>query len=135
MRLMDMQIEPFLINAALTGVLAQRLARKICTQCKVEKMPSDAQKKIIDTLGLQIDKLYEGNGCPECFGLGYKGRIGIFELLVVSSQLRSLIVDNPIFDQIHAQTKLDGMKNLVFDGANKVKKGMISLDELVRRVF
>jgi len=135
MRLMDMQIEPFLINAALTGVLAQRLARKICPACKVSKVPSDDQKRMIDKWGIKMEILYEGEGCTDCFGLGYKGRIGIFELLVVSNQLRSLIIDNPIFEQIHAQAQRDGLKTLDLDGVDKVKRGLISLDELTRIIF
>jgi len=135
MRLMDMQIEPFLINASLTGVLAQQLARKICDKCCVEVKPSDQEKQLIDRLGLKTDKLYKGKGCSACFGLGYKGRTGIFELLVMSSDLRSLIVEHPKFDDIRSQAMIGGMKQLVTDGFDKVKKGIISLDELVRVAF
>lgn len=134
MRLMDMGVEPFLINAAITGVLAQRLARKICLSCRVEVVPDAAELKTLDRLGLAIDKLYKGMGCDACLNLGYKGRTGIFELLIMTSALRSLIVHRPHFDTIYAQAVADGMHTLLQDGAQKVKDGIITLAELVRAV-
>ena len=135
MRLMDMGIEPFLINAALTGVLAQRLARKICDNCKVLQEPTSKEKVVLDRLGINISKIYTGTGCQECFNLGYKGRVGLFELLVMSPDLRALIVENPKFDDIRSQAVLEGMKPMLSDGVSKVKNGIISLDELVRVVW
>jgi len=135
MRLMDMSIEPFLINAALSGVLAQRLARKICTNCKQEHAPTDQEKKLLERFEATTDKLYDAKGCDACFGLGYKGRIGIFELLHMTSDLRSLVVHRPVFDDIRAQADKDGMKTLVHDGLQKVKAGIISLPELARVVL
>ena len=135
MRLMDMGIEPFLINAAASGILAQRLARKICDDCRVEKTPTDQEKKVIDRLGLMVDNLFEGAGCENCFKLGYKGRIGIFELLTMSTDLRALIVEHPRFDDIRSQAILDGMQPMISDGIAKVKDGIISLDELLRVVW
>ncbi|MFC1842490.1 GspE/PulE family protein [Candidatus Dependentiae bacterium] len=135
MRLMDMGVEPFLINAALTGVLAQRLARTICPDCKTSKSPTLQEKKIMDKLGLDLDKLYTGTGCDTCFGLGYKGRTGIFELLVMSSELRVLIVEHPKFDAIKSRAMSDGMQPMLKDGIAKVKSGTISLEELIRVVW
>jgi len=135
MRLMDMGVEPFLINAALTGVLAQRLVRKNCENCKVAKVPSEKESVVLDRLGVNIPKLYAGTGCQECFNLGCKGRTGLFELLVMSPDLRSLIVKNPKFDDIRSQAISDGMKPIVLDGVSKVKDGIISLDELVRVIW
>lgn len=135
MRLMDMSIESFLINAALTGVLAQRLARKICNNCRVVKVPTEQEKKIIDRLGLNLEKIYKGAGCEKCFNLGYSGRIGIFELLVMSPNLRTLIIENPRFDDIRSQAVLDGMRPMITDGVAKVKAGIISLEELVRVIW
>jgi type II secretory ATPase GspE/PulE/Tfp pilus assembly ATPase PilB-like protein len=132
MRLMDMEIEPFLINAAITGVLAQRLARKICQACKIEKVPSDQEAAILKRHGYAFDRLFIGAGCQHCLGLGYKGRIGIFELLVMTSPLRSLIVQHPSFEDIYKQACADGMKSLIHDGLAKVEQGIISLPELMR---
>lgn len=135
MRLMDMGIEPFLINASLTGVLAQRLARKICLQCRVMVEPTMEERKILQRIGLSLDLLYRGSGCPGCKGRGYKGRIGIFELLVMTGELRSLIVHSPSLDAITHQARLDGLQPLLIDGGRKVARGIITLAELVRVAF
>lgn len=134
MRLMDMGIEPFLINAGLTGVVAQRLARKLCNACKSEVPLTPAHSAFLAKYSVPLEKVFEARGCSQCNGLGYKGRIGIFELLIMSSGLRSLIVQHPSFEQIHAQARADGMRTLLEDGLNKVGQGIISLQELIRVV-
>jgi len=135
MRLMDMGVEPFLINASLTGVLAQRLARKICKECRVEYSPNDQEQKLLAKRGFPLETLYKGQGCDACFGLGYKGRVGIFELLNMTGDLRSLVVHRPVFDDIRAQARTDGMCSLFDDGIQKVKNGVISLEDLGRVVL
>lgn len=134
MRLMDMGIEPFLINAAITGVLAQRLARKICQNCRIETKPDEQEQRILKRIGLDLPTVFKGKGCSDCMHLGYKGRTGIFELLVMTPALRSLIINKPYFDPIYAQALSDGMHTLLYDGAKKVKEGVITLSELVRAV-
>ncbi len=131
-RLMDMGIEPFLINAAINGVLAQRLVRTICTHCRIKVMPEAEEQVILNRLNIKLTALYKGKGCNECNNTGYKGRTGVFELLVMTSQLRSLIVQNPSSDAIYAQTLHDGMQPLLLDGIQKVKEGVISVQELIR---
>lgn len=132
MRLMDMGIEPFLINASLSGILAQRLVRRLCQQCVSERIPNDQEKLLLDRLQLPLTHVRTSHGCDQCLNLGYKGRIGIFELLLMTHQLRSLIVQSPIFDAIAAQADADGMQTLLDDAKHKVAQGIISLDELVR---
>ena len=132
MRLMDMNIEPFLINASITGVLAQRLARKLCPSCKKKIEPDKQEKEAIKRLKLNIKTIWKATGCPECDDVGYKGRVGLFELLFMTDQLRSLIVRHPIFVQIRNQAIADGMISLLDDGVQKVNDGIISLAELVR---
>lgn len=132
MRLMDMSIEPFLINAAVTGVLAQRLARKICNSCKISLEPNYKEKIIMGNLG--IKKIFKGSGCQQCI-FGYKGRIGIYELLVMSNNLRALIVESPKFEDIKAQAISEGMVTLLDDAINKVENGIISLQELIRCIL
>lgn len=134
MRLMDIGIAPFLINASITGVLAQRLARKICPECRIQTKPTPQEKLILHRLGIESPALYKGKGCEACHGLGYKGRTGIFELLPMSNKLRSFIVQDPSFDAIYEQSRLDGMQPLLNDAADKVKQGIITLDELIRAV-
>ena len=132
MRLMDMGIEPFLINASLTGVLAQRLARTLCIACKTTAQPTQEEQALCQKLGLADMQLHTGAGCTACDGLGYKGRTGIFELLEVTNPLRSLIVNQPIFDVIYKRIHDDGMPTLLQDGVCKVKDGKITLSELTR---
>jgi len=132
MRLMDMGIEPFLINAALSGVLAQRLARKLCADCRTKRPATAQEKKLLKQCGIDMNTVYEASGCASCDNLGYKGRVGIFELLEISPELRSLIINNPQFDEMYNQAVADGMKTLVKDGAHKVKEGIISLAEYAR---
>lgn len=134
-RLMDMGIEPFLINAAISGVLAQRLARKICKSCCVSYAPDDKEKQMLDRLGVEITTLHKGVGCSNCLQLGYKGRIGIFELLPMSNALRMLVVNRAMLDDIYAQAHEDGMTTLVQDGLEKVKQGVITLQEFARSVL
>jgi len=132
MRLMDMGIEPFLINAALSGVLAQRLVRTLCLDCRTKRAATSEEKKVLKKLGIAGDAIYESPGCATCDHLGYKGRVGIFELLEISPALRSLIIENAPFDTIYAQARADGMKTLQEDAAHKVKEGIISLAEYMR---
>jgi len=132
MRLMDMGIEPFLINAANSGILAQRLARKLCTLCRVMRKPTDQERVILKRIDLLMPTVYESIGCQDCFGLGFKGRVGIFELLMMSDQLRALIVQQPSFEAIAKQALHDGMQPMLEDAKLKVKEGAISLAELAR---
>lgn len=132
MRLMDMGIEPFLLNAALSGVLAQRLVRKLCVDCRQSRTATAEEKRLLEMFALNTAIVYESLGCSSCDHLGYKGRVGIFELLEISPALRSLIIAKPDCDEIYAQARADGMKTLAEDGAYKVKEGIISLAEYAR---
>lgn len=135
MRLMDMGIEPFLINAALTGVIAQRLARKICTACRVQTEPNDQERALMTRLQLNMPTVYRGTGCGACLQLGYKGRIGIFELLPVTNGLRAFMGKQPSHQQLYDQAVADGMITLHQDGADKVRRGVITVGELGRVVL
>ncbi len=132
MRLIDMGIEPFLLNAALSGVLAQRLVRKLCQECKTSRKATVDEKKLLKKFGIADDIIYEASGCASCDDLGYKGRVGIFEFLEISPAVRSLIIANSAFDDIYKQARSDGMKTLQEDGAHKVRDGIISLAEFMR---
>lgn len=134
MRLIDMGIEPFLINAAVSGVLAQRLARRICSACKTPYEPSADERTMLERLGAAGITLYRGAGCAACDGHGYKGRVGIFELLVIDAGLRSLIMRDPSHDVIAEYARAHGFQSLLNDGLSKVGQGVISLQELMRVV-
>jgi len=131
-RLMDMGVESFLITACLTGVLAQRLARTICTTCRIGYEPNDHEKELMHHYAINSGTLFKGQGCNACNFLGYKGRTGIFELLVMTDALRALIIRHPVIEQIYQQVRADGFKTLLHDGACKVQIGNISLTELMR---
>ena len=93
-RLLDMGVEAFLISSSVEGVLAQRLLRRICASCKVETQPSPALRDRFSALGVPLvqETFFRGDGCAECRGTGYRGRIGIFELLAVDSEMREGIL-------------------------------------------
>ncbi len=132
MRLIDMGIEPFLISAALTGVLSQRLLRKLCANCcEVDTRGLLSSNELLNTIDGDIISKY-AQGCNSCNNTGYKGRIGIFELLEISPELRRLIIHNPLADTIYAHAYNDGMRSLKHDLIDKIKQGVISIDEVIR---
>jgi type II secretory ATPase GspE/PulE/Tfp pilus assembly ATPase PilB-like protein len=132
MRIMDMGVEPFLINAALSGVLAQRLVRTICTHCKQPEKITPETAQLCKRFDINPELLRVGAGCDNCNNLGYKGRTGIFELLTVSNNLRAQIVTRPNFEYLYQQACDDGMQTLVQDGARHVRAGVITLADFAR---
>ncbi|HXF83267.1 MAG TPA: type IV-A pilus assembly ATPase PilB, partial [bacterium] len=136
-RLIDMGIEPFLITSSLIGVLAQRLARTICAHCKESYVPP---VEALHRLGLKPEAgeeivFYRGRGCDRCKGSGYKGRVGIFELMVMSDGIRDLILKGASSSDIRELAISEGMKTLREDGILKVLEGITTVDELLRVVF
>lgn len=128
-RLIDMGVEPFLISATLTGVIAQRLARKLCNSCKHE-VDNDRYNNFTDL----IKKTYRSDGCSKCFNLGHNGRTGIFELLVLDTQLKELITQKASIDIIKDQALKNGIISLKNDGLQKVNSGQISFEEFLANV-
>ncbi len=133
-RLIDMKVEPFLITASLTGVLAQRLVRLLCPACKRKVALSERELRLVKKQSWDLQFSWKANGCSKCFHLGYKGRIGIFELLKVDDQIRDLIMHGASSDIIRFQAMQDGMRLLQHDGIEKVKAGLICFEELLRVV-
>jgi type IV pilus assembly protein PilB len=129
-RLLDMDIEPFLISSSVIGILAQRLVRVICKKCKTKYEPD---KDVLGNLKLK-DKveLYRGKGCSNCRNTGFEGRIGIFELLVMDEEIRAMIVRKESSNEIKKKAISSGMKTLYEDGVDKVKKGITTVEELLR---
>ncbi len=134
MRLLDMGIPAFLINATLTGVLAQRLVRILCPSCRYEERPTGADLDFLNYVGITLQRAYKAGGCSLCQGRGYKGRTGIFELLVISSRLRELVSEQASYDIIYQHAMLDGMISLKQDAATKIELGITSIAELARVV-
>jgi len=133
-RLIDMGIEPFLISSSVVGIIAQRLVRRICPKCKKEiKMTSDI-KKILDEFEINSNEitLYKGEGCPYCKDTGYKGRIAIFELMVITENIRDLISKNVTTGKLREAAISEGMCQLREDGIKKVCEGLTTIDEVLR---
>src|SRR5580765_875437 len=124
-RLTDMGVENYLLTSSLVAVLAQRLVRVICAECKVSAGTS------ITPEGETIP-VFRGSGCESCFNTGYRGRLGIFELMELNEELRAAIMRNEDSGKITEIARRHGMQNLREDGWNKVRRGMTSADEVMR---
>lgn len=131
-RLLDMGVESFLLSSTIRGVLAQRLVRKICPDCRTEDS-SDITKMDLDSLGLDKQtRLYTGTGCERCSQTGFYGRTGIYELMLIGDEIRDLITQRAVSSEIRKRAVSLGMRPLLEDGVRKVRRGVTSLGELVR---
>lgn len=133
-RLIDMGLEPFLISASLEMVLAQRLVRRICKHCRTAYQPD---QDLIDLLGVDpidiVDKnFYYGKGCPECNKTGYRGRIGLFEMLNVNDSIRTLINDSAPTLKIKQRALQQGMRSLHDDGLRAIFDGLTTIEEVLK---
>lgn len=133
-RLVDMGIEPFLISSSVIGVIAQRLVRKICPKCKKEIKITTEIKKILDEYGISSNKitLCKGEGCPYCKDTGYKGRVAIFELMMVTENIKEMIIKNVSTAKLREMAIKEGMCVLKNDGLKKVCEGITTIDEVLR---
>lgn len=135
-RLIEMGIEPFLVSSAVVGVLAQRLARTICSACKEPYVPP---KEALKDIGLAYTEeeivFYKGRGCEVCKGSGYKGRTGIHELLIISDRAREVILRRGSANEIKRAVLEEGFKTLQDDAIRKVLEGIITVEEALRVVF
>jgi len=132
-RLMDMGVEAFLISSSLEGVLAQRLVRRVCDICRAPMSVTDAMRERMAAFG-SVDlsgTFYHGEGCEECRDIGYRGRVGIFELLGMNAELREMIIQRRSSAEIKTLAQRN-MLTLREDALRKAKEGMTSLDEVMR---
>jgi type II secretory ATPase GspE/PulE/Tfp pilus assembly ATPase PilB-like protein len=129
-----MNVEPFLITSTVRAVLAQRLVRKICVKCKKEYKPSELEISEfgVPKEGLKGMKFYKGAGCSECNGSGYKGRTGLYELLIVDDRIRDLVVKHESIAIIRNAACQAGMKTLRENGLTKVMDGITTIEEVLR---
>lgn len=130
-RLLDMGIEGFLVSSSLIGVLAQRLVRMICPVCKE---PFKPQQELIDKMPFMegTEETYVGKGCDQCRNTGYSGRTGIFELMLVDSDMRQMILEKASSDVIRKKAVASGMKVLRESGWEKVRRGITTVEEVLR---
>lgn len=136
-RLLNMGIEPFLVSASVILIAAQRLARKVCQECKEEeKIPASA----LTQLGFSEEeaktvKCYKGRGCSVCSNSGYKGRIALYEIMPVSNEIREMVLEGASADELKKTAIRLGMKTLRTSGLTKVKEGVTSIEEVLRVTF
>ncbi len=130
-RMLDIGLEPFLITAAISGILAQRLVRKICPSCKEE---IEAPVEILNYKVRPLKKYYAGKGCYQCNSSGYKGRIGIYELLIMTTDLRRLISKNSTEDELWQCIKETNTATLFEDAWAKVEAGMTTVEEVISKI-
>ena len=130
-RLLNIGVEPYLVAASLNAVLAQRLVRKICTNCKEPYDPPAKVRRAIERMIGEVDTLYTGIGCPKCRNTGFSGRIGIYELLVPDDAMRDKITALPSVIELHELARNIGMVTLRQDGMSKVKAGITTVEEVL----
>lgn len=134
-RLIDIGVKPYLVASAVRAVMAQRLVRAICKECKEEKMPTEREIKMLGELGAKdarAMKMFHGRGCNICSGTGYKGRKGIFEIFSMSDEIQKMIFDQRPALELRMAAREAGMRSLREDGMLKVASGMTSLEEVLR---
>ena len=131
-RLYNLGIEPYLISASLTGVLAQRLVRRICQHCREELTPSPTAIKAAERFGQSLTTVFAGTGCSKCRKTGVAGRIGIFEMLVPKDELRDAITAGATLGQLRQLATQSGMRSLLEDGFDKVRQGLTTVEEVIR---
>jgi type IV pilus assembly protein PilB len=134
-RLLEMGIEPFLVSASVTGVIGQRLMRRVCEHCRIEIEPTTEEIDLYEAAGLTPPtRAYLGRGCTYCAGTGYLDRIGTYELLPVTSETRRLVAANAHYDEIRAQALADGMAPMRSDALLKAAAGITTVSEALRAV-
>jgi general secretion pathway protein E len=131
-RLLDLGVEPYLVASSVVGVLAQRLVRKICPDCKKPDPQASTLMKELGTFRSEANMPYSGAGCENCRSTGYQGRIGIFEFMEINDHLRSLIQRQCNAAEIRTEARSKGMKLLREDGLEKILAGSTTVDEVVR---
>ena len=136
-RMRDMGIPTFLITATVEAILAQRLVRRICSQCREAYTPP---KPILDDMGLTADdmngdKFFRGSGCENCNNTGYKGRVGLFELMILTNELRDMIMKNASADELREEASANGMVSLRDQGIAECLAGVTSADEVIRETI
>ena len=135
-RLLDFGVEPYLVSSSVIAVLAQRLVRRICSDCKQEHQPTDHELRELGLLNIngsaQENKFYDGAGCDRCFQTGYRGRTGVYELMLINEELQNLIYKTETAGAIKRIALNTGLQTLRMDGARKVLAGITTIAEILR---
>ncbi|MDI9431197.1 MAG: type II secretion system ATPase GspE [Sedimentisphaerales bacterium] len=136
-RLLDLGVEPFLITATIEGVVAQRLVRRICTKCKTAYEPDEAQLREMSLTEEEIagKKFYYGRGCSKCNGTGYRGRTGIYEIMMFNDEIRDLIMNRASTNVLRVAAQKGGMRPLRENGLIAVFDGITTIDEILKETI
>lgn len=134
-RLMDMGVEPFLIGASVVGVIAQRLVRRLCTKCRKKEEATVEEKQLLGVDAQEPLYIYKANGCHMCNETGYTGRIGVYEILPVTHQVRQIINRSGNTDDIREVALEQGMRTIRSNSSRLVQKGVTTIEEMVRITF
>ena len=135
-RLIDLGVEPFLVSSALVGVISQRLVRRVCSHCRTPSdVPPEEQAAYAEELGERPEQLYYGAGCNFCANTGYVGRTGVFEVLMLSEELRGMLLKGASSQEMKAQAISEGMITMRRAGMLKVQEGITTPHEVIRNVF
>ncbi len=132
-RLIDMGAPPFLVASAVSGVIAQRLVRTICPDCKAPYQPTSDERQMLNAYGLSADHLAVGRGCGLCGRTGYKGRVAIHEILEIDSSIREMVTARSFSGQIQDRLKSQGFTTLRDDGLTKASRGITTISEVMRQ--
>lgn len=131
-RLIDMKVEPFLVAASLSGIISQRLIRKVCRDCAEVQPATEREKELFAERGIEIETITRGRGCGVCGQTGYRGRLAIHEILEIDRELRNLIMNNKSINQLHDYAIKQNTIFLLDDGLLKVKQGLTTTEEVLR---
>lgn len=131
-RLLDLKVDSFLLSSALAAVIAQRLVRKICRNCREEYLLSEDERKMFDTHGFVMTRGKRGKGCSSCSGTGYHGRVAINEVLVLDDKVRQLVFERASSGAILEAARTAGMRSLLDDGLLKAAEGLTTIEEVLR---
>ncbi len=131
-RLVNIGLEPFLVGAAVNAVLAQRLLRRLCQNCRAKEAPSEEMGEFLEIQGLPSGEMWAPQGCDKCRNTGYSGRVGAYELLAIDDSLRDVVARNPNVSEFRRMCLERGMQSLRQDGINKAMEGLTSIPEVIR---
>ena len=131
-RLLDLDVAAYLVASTVDAVLAQRLVRVICKNCKVETRPDKAAMRRIDVEAAGLTRVWKGEGCDECRGTGFRGRTGIYELVVMDNELRIEVQQRRGSEELRTMAIAKGMRTLLDDGLRAARAGITTLDEVLR---
>ncbi|PRO64903.1 GspE/PulE family protein [Alkalicoccus urumqiensis] len=131
-RLIDMGVEPYLVMSSLSGIVSQRLVRRICPDCRASYTPSETERRSLAKRGMHADELYYGTGCSRCADSGYKGRMAVHEVLTIDDELRRLVLNQSPVSDIHKHLLENDMLYLLDDGFLKAVQGKTTMEEVLR---